>query len=154
MGEVVEGGTAIVEGRVVAKSELAVPEGGQRCVWYDALVESFSSGSRGGRLLWMPERAEARCAGFYLEDETGRLWVPEDARPFDVSGARRVAGPVGREGTKRYVAHYLQAGDTLRIQGRVDKPVGRKEPAGVLVLRPKDDGRLVVIVQRRGEPKA
>jgi hypothetical protein len=146
--DLAEGATAIVEGKITAKSEVAVPEGGPKCVWYDALFEAFSSGSRGGRLLWMPERSEAKCAGFFVEDAAGKVWVPEDAaQHFDVRGAKRASGPVGKDGTKRYVAHYLQAGDTVRLQGRVTKATGRKEPPGVRVLRPLEGGKLVVLVR-------
>ncbi len=146
--EVAEGAAAIVEGQITAKTELAVPEGGPRCVWYDALYEAFGSGSRGGRLLWMPERAETKCAGFFVEDASGKVWVPEDAAPhLDVRGGRRAGGPVGKDGRKRYVAHYLQAGDTVRLHGQVGRATGRKEPPGVRVLRPFEGGKLVVLVR-------
>jgi hypothetical protein len=148
IGEISEGATVIVEGKVAAKTELNVPEAGRRCVWYDVLFEAFSSGSRGGRMLWLPDRVEAKCAGFFVEDATGKVWVPEDAQLLDVQGAHRMGGPIGKDTSKRYVANYLEAGDTVRIEGRVDKPAGRKEPAGTRVLRPVAQGKRLTILLR------
>jgi hypothetical protein len=149
IGALKAGAEAVIEGTIKAKALLNLPGPGTQCVFYDQLVESFGRGERGGgRPFWQPVSAEQKLAGFFVEDDSGKVWVEVDATKIDLSGAPAESGQFGK-GKKRYMARLLCDGWVVKIHGAVDEPHG-KEPAGTLVLRPRSKGRLEVLVRKAG----
>jgi hypothetical protein len=148
IGDLKPGGEAIVEGRVKARATLSLPGSGTTCVYYDQLVESFGRGARGGgRPFWMPQSAEQKLAGFFVEDSSGKVWVDADAQAVKLGGAPTEAGAYGAKGKKRYTARLLREGFVVKLHGAVDNPRG-KEPSGTLVMRPRADGHLEALVRK------
>jgi hypothetical protein len=147
ISDLAEGCEAVIEGKVTAKTPLKVPHAGVPCVFFDVFMESYGVGARGrGRPLWLPVRAEVKCSGFFVEDETGKVWVAGDERSYSVSGCRQKAGIIGKSGRQRYVAKYFQEGDVVRIRGAISKPV-KGQPPDVLVMAPGRKGRLEILVR-------
>ncbi len=145
ISELHEGLDAVIEGRVVADKELALPGAGTRCVFYEMSTESYGVGARGrGRAMWLPEKFEAKCAEFHVEDQSGRVLVKGGAENLSVSGLRRVSGPLGKR--RRYFARIMQQGDIVRIRGTVSGPVP-SGPADVLVIGPNSKGKLEILVR-------
>jgi hypothetical protein len=141
-----EGKGALIEGEVVAREELSLSGSGTKCVYYDKMNESFEHGQRGrGRRMWVPTNMEKRSAGFFVKDESGRVWVVGDTDALDVQGGKRESGTIGKGNRKRYLAQMVQNGDKVRVKGLVSKPKG-SEPADSLVIRPGAKGRLTVRV--------
>lgn len=144
-----EGRVGLVEGRVVARSEITVNGSGTSCVYYDRLEEAYETPARGrGRALWIPKGYERRCAGFFVEDATGRVWIAQGHEGLEVNGGAREHGRLGKKGTRRYTAQLLRVGDKVRVRGLVDRPKAA-EPTGTKVIRVDAKGRLVVRVKEK-----
>ncbi len=142
-----EGVDAVIEGRVVASKELTVPVSGTTCVFYEMSTESYRTGSRGrGRPMWLPEKFETKCPGFFVEDPSGRAWVTGVAERLTAGGLRKEAGMVGKKGRRRYMAWTLQQGDVVRVRGTASRPQ-KGEPPDVLVIGPDGKGRLEILVR-------
>ncbi len=140
------GAEVVVEGEVVAQNELSLSGTGTKCVYYEKLNESFEVGARGrGRKMWVPKNLERRCAGFYLDDGSGRVWVRNDTDGVEVVGGKQESGVVGKKGRTRFTAQLVQNGDRVRLQGAVDEPKGA-DPAGGLVIKPNKKGFLKIKV--------
>ncbi len=145
--ELEAGAEAVVEGEVVARSELTISGSGTRCVYYDKMNESFEVGARGkGRKMWVPKNLERRCAGFFVDDGDGVVWVTSDTDGIEVVGGHQEGGTVGKKGRTRYTAQYIQGGDRVRIKGLVSRPKGA-DPADGLVLKPNKKGILKIKVR-------
>jgi len=145
ISELVEGLDTVIEGRVVARKELKLPASGTRCVFYEMSTESYKVGSRGrGRPMWLPERFEVKCTGFFVDDPSGRVWVKGEVEKMSVSGPRKEAGQMGQR--RRYIARIIQQGDIVRIRGGVSKPEA-DERADVLMIGPDSKGSLEILVR-------
>lgn len=139
------GQTTIIAGTVVAEKTLPLGHHKLPCVWYDNLVESMKAGLRGTRALWFVERAECRFTGFFVEDAWGKIYVTGDPREIEVSGARRLMGPMNKEGTERFVAHVIQPGMKVKIHGAVGERAG--VPGGGPCLRATPEVPLEILVR-------
>lgn len=143
-----EGKLAVVEGKVVVKSEITVNGSGTHCVYYDRFEEAYETPARGrGRALWIPKAFERRCAGFFVEDPSGRVWIPEGGEGLEVSGGAQELGRLGAKGKRRYSAQLVRAGDSVRVKGLVSKPMSA-EPTEGFVIRGDAKGRLFVKVRK------
>jgi len=148
ISELVEGTLAVVEGKVVAKDLLMAPGSKTKCVHYEVMIETFGTGSRArGRAMWIPEKFDQRFTGFFVEDESGKVWVADDIEELIVDGARQEAGIIGKSGRERYMGRVVCEGDQVRVRGMVAK--GRKsDPADVPVLRANEKGKAEVLVKK------
>ncbi len=135
------GHSVIVAGTVTARSEVTFTPSGDKAVWFSATYESQGRGDRGSRNLWMFDHLDRQQSGFFIDDGTGRLYVPVQPTQLDIRGGHHLHGEIGRTGKDRYSAYLLREGDSLRLHGVVDKPSG-KEPRDTLVLRATDGGVL------------
>lgn len=140
-----KGRDATVKGTIVAEKELKVPHEGTRCIFYDMLSESYGVGARGrGRPMWLPQKAERKCVGFFVDDGSGRVWVRADDESVNASGGTAAAGLVGKKGRQRYSVRMIKDGDLVRVRGRVSTPKGT-DPRDTLVLAPGRKGRLDIL---------
>ncbi len=147
--KVTKSSDVVIEGRVIAKDTISVSGTSVRCVYYDKMKESYQRPMRGaGRKMWIPQGVEQRCAGFYIDDGTGRVWIPEKTDGLLVREGVTTRGLEGKKGIRRYVAQLLREGDIIRARGAVDTPRG-SEPAVNFSLRAGKKGRLEILVRRR-----
>lgn len=135
---------AIVEGRVVARTTLNFSHTHEKCVYFANTESSFRLADRGGRKLWLVDSFEQEQSGFWVEDATGRVYVPIQPRVLVVRGAALQQGDLSRE--RRWSAQLIREGDKVRIYGTPDAPSG-KEPKETLALRPGPDGTVFVLVR-------
>jgi len=150
IADLVEGEERVAEGVVVAERELNLPNTKLKCVWYYQLLESLEVGARGrGRKMWVPKNLQVNSNGFYLEDESGRVWIDAGNEGAEVTGGVEEAGPIGKKGRQRFLARMIRAGDVVRVKGLVAKPRGA-EPGDVQVMRPGRKGRLEVLFRKAG----
>lgn len=139
----------VIEGQVISKETITVSGTKIRCVYYDKLKESYQKPVRGaGRKMWIPQGVEQRCAGFYVDDGTGRVWVPEKTDGLLVREGITTRGAEGKKGTRRYVAQLLRHGDTVRVKGAAQAPRGA-EPDVKFSLRAGKKGKLEILVRKR-----
>jgi hypothetical protein len=145
-----EGGIAVIEGRVVPSEKLIPITGSDtRCVFLDVSFENFQTGSRGrGRAMWVPQEASEQIVGFFVEDDSGRVFVQADRATTEVRGGRRERGTTGKKATSRYVARYLAPGDVVRVKGEVAPTP--KRSLGDRVVRAAKGGRMIVLFRRAG----
>ena len=136
------GTVVIIEGTVVPKTELSLRGTGDKCVFYALTQESFRLSERGGRKLWLVDQYEQQASGFYLDDGTGKLYIPIQPVVMDMRGGHVVTADIGGAGQKRIYARIVRGKDRLRLHGTIDKPYG-KEPSDSLVLRPAPDGKIL-----------
>ena len=149
IAELAEGDERVVEGTVVAERELTLPNSKLKCVWYYQLSESLEVGARGrGRRMWVPKNLQVKSEGFYIEDETGRVWIDAGHEGAEVTGGVEEAGQIGKKGRQRWLARLIRAGEVVRARGLVAKPKGA-EPGDVLVIRPGRKGRLEILFRRQ-----
>ncbi|MCP4600928.1 MAG: hypothetical protein GY847_10435 [Proteobacteria bacterium] len=145
VSDLLEGAEVAVEGRVVSRNELTLSGSKTRCVYYDKLNESFEVGARGrGRKMWVPKNLERRCAGFFVDDGSGQVWVTSDTEGLRVDGGKQESGAIGKKGSQRYSAQIIQNGDLVRIKALVSQPRGA-DPAHGFVLRPTKKGLKVTV---------
>ncbi|MBT9559222.1 MAG: hypothetical protein IV100_24525 [Myxococcales bacterium] len=135
------GSSVIVSGTVSARTEVTFGPSGDKAIWYSATYESQGRGDRGSRNLWMFDHLDRQQGGFFIDDGTGRIYVPVQPTQMDIRGGHHVYGEIGRTGKERYSTYLLRDGDSLRLHGVVDKPSG-KEPRDTLVLRAAEGGVL------------
>jgi hypothetical protein len=148
ISEIKEGQDAVVQGRVVAVREISATGSGTKCVYFSAMLELFTTGTRGrGRKMWIPQSAEERCSGFFVDDGSAKIWVTEQANALQVQGGAEETGSIGKKGNQRFFVRTIRSGDTVRIRGIASKPKG-SEPAKTFVLRPGKKGRLEVLVRK------
>ncbi len=136
------GDVAIIEGVISPKTELSLPHTQDKCVFYSRTVEAFKISERAGRKLWLAEHYERQASGFFVDDGTGRVYVPAQPSVTEFSGGHTVIGNIDRSGEKRFFANVIRGGDRIRIHGTLDTPSG-KEPKDTLVLRPAPTGILL-----------
>ena len=140
VGSLAVGQVAVVQGKVEPVIEMMMPGIGERCVWYDLMVESFGQGARGaGRPMWLPSRTETKFAGFVLDDGAGKVMIAAGSSEVRVSGGRKMRGPFDRSGRQRFEASLFGAGDTVRVCGVVREARKKGEQKGMLVIGP--DGK-------------
>lgn len=150
IADLAEGEERVIEGAVVAKRELTVPGTKLKCVWYYLLSEALEVGPRGrGRKMWVPKNLQVNSEGFFVEDESGRVWIDAGNEGAEVSGGVEESGPLGKKGRQRYLARLIRAGDVVRVRGMVGKPKGA-EPGDAQVMRPGHKGRLEILFRRVG----
>ncbi len=137
------GQPAIVEGKVVAKTWVTLPYAEQKGVFYALTQSTFRLSERGGRRLWLVESFDQQQSGFWVEDGTGRLYVPIQPRHFNVRGGVMLQGDVSP--TRRWSAQLIKEGDRIRVYGTPDKPSG-KEPKENLALRPSPEQAIQVLI--------
>ena len=135
---------AIVQGEVVAREEMSLPNSGTKCVFYEKMNESFIQGARGrGRRMWVPQNMEKRFVGFFVRDASGKVWVAADTDAIDVQGGKQESGFLGKGQKKRYFAKLIISGDKVVVRGVASEPKAA-EPADCMVIRPDAKGRIVV----------
>jgi hypothetical protein len=150
IAELNEGDERVVEGVVVAERELTLPNTKLKCVWYYQLLEALEVGARGrGRRMWVPKNLQIKSEGFYVEDDSGRVWIDAGHEGAEVTGGVEEAGQIGKKGRQRYIARLIREGDVIRARGLVSKPKGA-EPGDVLVIRPGRKGKLEILFRRQG----
>lgn len=148
IAELAEGEERVVEGIANARKELTVPGTKIKCVWYYLLSEAFEHGPRGrGRRMWVPKNLQVSSDGFFVEDDTGQVWIDAGAKGAEVSGGVEESGMIGKKGRQRYLARVIRAGDRIRVRGAVARPKGA-EPGDNLVLRPDRKGKLEILFRR------
>lgn len=152
IGSLAPGKDAIVEGSAAAsKGDIAAPGSGTRCVILESLGESFEIGPRGrGRRMWVPKSLDKRSAGFFVDDGTGKVWIPSDTEGVELIKGRQEVAVAGKKGYQRYLTSMICAGDTVRVAGSVDQPK-KSEPADCLVIRPDKKGRVRVILRQQAK---
>lgn len=145
-----QSGVVVVEGRVVADDKLIPVTGSDtRCVFLDVSFENFQTGSRGrGRPMWVPKEAAEQIVGFFVQDDSGRVWVHADRADTEVRGGRRERGTTGKKATSRYVARFVAPGDVVRVKGEV-VPTNKKGLGDRIVKAPSGE-KLIVLFRRAG----
>ena len=144
------GQTAVIEGRVVADKTLSVPGSDTRPIYFDMVVETYTTGSRGrGRPMWIPSKAEEQVVPFVIEDESGRAWIAAELPATHMKGGWRQTATTGKKGTSRFVARFIAPGDVVRVRGQVT--AARKTEGAPLALRGGERAPLVVLFRRRGQ---
>jgi hypothetical protein len=117
VAELVAGEERIVEGKVVCQRELTVPGTKIKCAWYYLLSEAWQHGPRGrGRKMWVPKNVQVSSEGFFLEDESGRVWVDAGADGAEVSGGTEESDVVGKKGRQRYLARVIRGVPSQEIR--------------------------------------
>ncbi len=138
------GQAAIVEGRVVAKTQLSMPHTREHGVFFAVTESSFRLADRGGRKLWLVDAFEQEQVGFWVEDGTGRVWVPSQPRALTVRGAPLLQGELSR--SRRWSGQLIREGDRVRLHGVPQTPSG-KEPKDCLALHAPSGGVMTVLVR-------
>jgi len=150
IADLAEGEERVIEGKVAAKRDLTVPGTKLKCVWYYVLSESFEVGARGrGRRMWVPKNLQVKSDGFFIEDESGSVWVDAGCEGAEVSGGYEESGPIGKKGRQRYLARVIRVGDVVRVKGAASRSTGA-EPGDTLVMRPGRKGKLEILYRRAG----
>ncbi len=130
------GKVVVIEGEILSNNELSLPGTGTRCVYFDMVTEVYKKGPRGkGRPLWLPLKADRRCAGFMVGEGNEEVWICDDVQAIIVNNGVHEAGQPPKKEFRRYSACMLQKGNRVKIRGLVDEP-RQGEPSGVLVIRP------------------
>jgi hypothetical protein len=144
--DLADGKLVVVEGRVVARSELNIMGSDEKGVYFDRMNESFEKGQRGaGRRMWVPKNMERKSAGFFIDDGSGSVWIADDVDATVVSGGKQIGGVVGKKGRARFSAQVIQEGNNVRVRGVVSRAKGA-EPSDGLVIRANAKGRLEILV--------
>jgi hypothetical protein len=147
IAELEEGSVAVIEGKVVSDKEIALPGGGAKCVYYEMSSESYRTGARGrGRPMWLPDKFEAKCSGFFVDDGTGRAWVGKDVDGFTVTSSRNEMGQIGKR--RRYSAYLIKNGDVVRVRGSTSRKV-KRAPADVMAIVPSAKGVLEILLRKK-----
>jgi len=150
VSDAAEGDVVVLEGKVAEGKAMTVPGTSVKCVAYWLLTEAWQHGARGrGRKMWVPSNQAMRTEGFYLDDGTGTIWVGGTEEALELIGGREEAGPMGKKGKARYFCRTIARGDTVRVQGTLDRPRG-SEPGDSLVVRPGPKGILRVMLRKKG----
>jgi hypothetical protein len=138
-------------GRVMAPSTVNIPGTDIPCACYWQLTEAWKQPARKkGRKMWIPQSARQGCKGFYVEDDTGKIWVPDNGEVLDIRNGWQDAGLMGKKGTQRFVARSIRPGDVIKIRGRVSEAKGA-EPADCLVFRPDDKGMVTILQTKKAK---
>ena len=140
-----------VTGSVVVPKTLKIPGTDIECACFWMMTEAWKQPARKkGRKMWMPQDARQGCNGFFVEDETGKVWVGDNADALDIVGGWENGGLIGKKGTQRFVSRCIKAGDMVKIRGTVTSPKGA-EPAEGLVLRPDAKGFVTVLQKKKAK---
>ena len=142
----------VTTGKVVAPATLNIPGTTISCVCYWQMTEVWKQSDRKkGRKMWMPQSARQGCKGFFVEDDSGKIWVPDNGDVLDIRNGWEEGGLMGKKGTQRFVARSIKPGDVIKIRGKVSKSRGA-EPGDCMVFRPDEKG-FVTILQTKKAPK-
>lgn len=139
----------VISGKVITPKELKIPGTDVKCACYWMMTEAWKQPERKkGRKMWMPIGARQGSNGFFVEDNTGKIWVDGDANVLEIRNGWEDSGIVGKKGTRRFVSRSIQSGDVVKIRGTVCKAKG-KEPGDCLVIRPDAKGVLSIIQKKK-----
>lgn len=112
------GQNAVIRGKVECPKALFLSETKMNCVYYDILIETYKKGARGrGRPLWFPEGARRDSVGFFVVDDTGKVWIEDTTDNLVVIGGYTVGGRLDRKGKTRYSARLIREGDDVKVAG-------------------------------------
>ncbi|MBN2718682.1 MAG: hypothetical protein JXX14_22745 [Deltaproteobacteria bacterium] len=141
-----------VTGKVVVPKATRIPGTEIQCACYWMMTEHWTQPARKkGRKMWMPQDARQGCSGFFVEDDTGKVWVSDNGDAMDIRNGWEDRGILGKKGTQRFVSRSIKNGDIVKIRGTVKKTKGA-EPADCLALRPDDKGLVTVLQKKKSKP--
>jgi hypothetical protein len=153
ISDVAAGSKAVIKGRVVIDKEVALPGTHISCAAFWMLKEEWKRPLRGkGRKMWTPVDVTQGCPGFYIEDESGKIWVEHNDNALDLRTGRDEMGQLGKKETSRFTARVIKNGDVVKIRGTATAPKAR-EPEGSLVLRPDSKGSITIILKKKVKNK-
>jgi len=142
------GSVQVISGKVIAPKEVLIPGTDIRCACYWMLTEAWKQPARQkGRKMWMPEGTQQGSNGFFVEDDSGKVWVADDASVFDLRNGWENSGRIGKKGTHRFLSRSIKSGDVIKIRGTISRAKG-SEPGDCMVIRPDTKG-LVSIIQKK-----
>ncbi|MBN2340391.1 MAG: hypothetical protein JXX29_24280 [Deltaproteobacteria bacterium] len=141
----------IVSGKVVALKEVTIPGTEIHCACFWMMSEAWKTGARGrGRKMWVPGGTKLVSNGFFVEDDSGKVWVCDNADALDIRNGWEDSGLVGKKGTQRFVSRSIKNGDLVKIRGTVTGPKGA-EPGDTLVIRPDAKGHISIIQKKKAK---
>jgi hypothetical protein len=139
----------IIQGTVSVPREVTLPGTSVSCAAFWMMTEAWKRPDRGkGRKMWTPVDVKQETNGFFIEDDTGKIWVENNGNALDLRSGTQQSGRLGKKETSRFVARIINNGDIVRIQGIVSSPKA-KEPQDTLVIRPGKKGLISIILKKK-----
>ena len=141
-----------VIGKVVAPKAVKIPGTEIECACYWMMSEAWKQPARKkGRKMWMPQGSRQGCNGFFVEDDTGKVWIGDDADVLEIRNGWADGGLIGKKGTQRFVSRSIKAGDVVKVRGIAARTKGA-EPGDCMALRPDPKG-IIAILQKKKAPR-